>query len=84
MAPRTTRENPSCAASSADKEMLQLPLVDEAPSDAGRAPAELKQAANRRRQFSVEHTEEGDAFFVDNETLETTWDLPADASVVYS
>ena len=71
-----------CAASSADKEMLQLPLVSEAPPDAGRAPAELKQATNRRRQFSVEHTEEGDAYFVDNATLETTWDVPADAFVV--
>ena len=81
---RTTRDNPSCAASSAGKEMLQLPLFGETPSDAGRAPAELKQATNRRRQFSVEHTEEGDAYFVDNATLETTWDLPADASVVDS
>jgi hypothetical protein len=36
----------------------------------------------RLHQFSVSVTEDGDEYFVNNETQETVWDLPEDGEVV--
>jgi hypothetical protein len=36
----------------------------------------------RRKQFSVLTDDDGDTYFVDNETQETWWDLPEDGDVV--
>merc|ERR1711865_553809 len=60
--------------------------VDDLEPTPGLAPGlsqpEAGVSLHRKRQFSVEVDENGDQYFVDNLTQETTWDLPANGEVV--
>ena len=46
------------------------------------APLPDQAAVVMKRPFSVEVTEDGDKYYVDSMTSETTWELPDDGEVV--
>jgi hypothetical protein len=58
------------------------PSLEEQDGDNLPLAPEAGVSLHRKRQFSVEVDENGDQYFVDNLTQETTWDLPANGEVM--